>query len=549
MKKLVLIILAISTLLLVLILSVRVKSGKIKKGSSVSEAAGELLTKEAQDIRENGVDILVNGKSLGRFGYRIKIDDNLKVYASGRFLEDIMGCSVNVYKNGKVEVDRSKSNLSFSKDDVEIIDDEVFIPVSDHAAELCYKIDYSFKDNSVDFVCLDGGNFLPEAYDMREHGRVSPVRDQGKYGTCWAFASLGALESISLPKEENEYSVDHMSRNNGYSMEIGDGGEHTMSIAYMAAWRGPVYEKDDVYGDGKSDDSLKAVKHLEEAIVINSRDDYRIKSAIYKYGGVETSLYMEMSYGSSKSKYYNEETSSYFYNGDMKSNHDLVIVGWNDNYPKENFLNKPKKDGAFICKNSWGTDFGEDGYIYVSYEDVNIGKQAIVYTRIAGTDNYDNIYQTDQLGWVGQMGFGKESAYFANVYTAKENETLKAISFYTTGDDTSFTVFVVPGYEDIDSLDKGRIEIGKGETRYAGYYTVDINQDIDLEKGEKYAVIVSIKTPGSEKPIAIECEAGSRTGGLDLTDGEGYMSLYGEVWHSAEEENANICLKAFTDNK
>ena len=111
---------------------------------------------------------------------------------------------------------------------------------------------------------------------------------------------------------------------------------------------------------------------------------------------------------------------------------------------------------------------------------------------------------------------------------------------------TSISVFVVTDYEEMNSLNRGRKEVGKGETRYAGYYTVDLNQDIELEPGQKYAIIMSITTPGSERPIAIECDAGERTANLDLSDGEGYMSLYGEIWQNSEEKEANICLKAFT---
>jgi len=549
LKKIIVGIFILFTAALLAIFNSDVKPGKIEKKSETSAAARTLLENKARFIQENGIDILIDGKSLMNFGYKLKIDDELKVYASERFMEDIMGCSINVYKSGKVIVDRAKTELEFSSDEVELLDGVRFIPISDVVDRLGYRVEYNFKKNQINFINIDDGRFLPDAYDMRDHDRLTPVRDQGDFGTCWAFASLGALESITLPEEENIYSVDHMSLNNGYSLDISDGGEHTMSIAYMASWRGPVYEKDDIYGDGVTNNSLKAVKHLEEAIIMNSRDDNKVKSAIYKYGGVETSIYMEMDYGSTTSEFYNEETHSYFYDGKASPNHDIVIVGWNDHYPKENFAKKPKNDGAYICKNSWGDDFGEDGYIYISYEDVRIAEQAIVYTRIADQDNYDNIYQSDNLGWVGQMGFGKETAYFANVYTAKSDEVLKAISFYATGDNTSFKVFVVTDFKDDSSLNSGRLEIGKGETRFAGYYTVDLSQNIELKKGQKYAVIVSVKTPGSEKPIAIECDAGNRTKGIDIKDGEGYMSLYGEKWHRAEDSGANICLKAFTDNK
>ena len=549
MKKVLFAVLMISVAFLILIFSADVKPGKIKKGQGIDEAVKNLVADKAADIHENGIDILIDGKSLRRFGYHIRIDDNLNVYTSERFMEDIMGCSVNVYENGLVKIDRGKTELEIPAGETELVEDEMYIPVSDRIESLGYEIEYSFKNNTVNFICQDGGNYLPSAYDMRDHDRVTPVRDQGKFGTCWAFASLGALETTTLPKEKCIYSVDHMSHHNGYNLDVSDGGEHTMSIAYMAAWKGPVYEKDDEYGDGETNDDLKAVKHLEEAIVMNARDDNKIKSAIYKYGGVETSIYMEMTYGSSYSECYNPDTCSYYYRGSMSPNHDIVIVGWNDNYPKENFSETPARDGAFVCKNSWGEDFGDGGYIYVSYDDVNIGNQDIVYTRLADSNDYDNIYQSDILGWVGQMGFGEESAYFANVYTAEKDEILKAISFYATGDNTSFTVFVVPDYVDDKSLNSERKEIGKGETRYAGYYTVDLSHDIELTKGQKYAVIVKVKTPGSEKPIAIECDAGSRTEGLDLSDGEGYMSLYGEKWHRAEDSDANICLKAFTDDR
>lgn len=539
----------------------------IKKNALYDAAAeGGLGDSVLSQAEEQGFDIMIEGRSINDFDYSVELGDDMAVSCSDRFLEDIVGCSVNVYKNGEVTVERKDIKIEYPSsgsrvrvitdgskvEDKEIVgevkalkDGTVMLPTDGLLGLLGYDTEFIYNRRAVNFKCIDDGEYLPDMYDMREAGRVTPVRDQGIYGTCWAFASLGALETILMPREENIYSVDHMSMNNSFSLDISEGGEHGMSISYLASWKGPVLDKDDPYGDEKTVSHLQAVKHLEEAIIIKERDDEAVKSAIFKYGGVETSLYLEMPYGGEYSDYYNSETGSYYYNGDMEPNHAVVLIGWDDSYPKELFSHKPSKDGAFICKNSWGTSFGKEGYFYVSYEDVNICQETVIYSKLADADDFDNIYQSDILGWVGQIGFKQDSAYFANCYTAGHREDLAAVSFYATGPDTTFSIYLVRHFKDKKSLND-RMLVGEGQTRYAGYYTVEFDEDIPLDEGEKFAVIVSINTPGSERPIAIECDDGKRTENMKLDDGEGYMSLYGEVWRRAENEGCNICLKAFT---
>lgn len=128
----------------------------------------------------------------------------------------------------------------------------------------------------------------------------------------------------------------------------------------------------------------------------------------FTYGGVQSSLYTAMVSDRDDMHYYRKETGAYWYNGDEKPNHDVVIIGWDDHYSRDNFNQPPEGDGAFICANSWGGEFGDDGYFYVSYYDTNIGIHNILYSGIESADNYDHIYQADLCGWVGQLGYGKD---------------------------------------------------------------------------------------------------------------------------------------------
>ena len=206
-----------------------------------------------------------------------------------------------------------------------------------------------------------------------------------------------------------------------------------MSMAYLLSWEGPVWESEDPYGDGFSPDGLKAREHVQEIQILPSKDYEAIKKAVYLEGGVQSSLYTSMRDYESESVYYNRDTNSYCYIGTEKPNHDSVIVGWDDDYPKENFNMELEGDGAFICTNSWGENFGDQGYFYVSYYDTNIGVHNIVYTGIEPTDNYDNIYQSDLCGWVGQIGYGEDTAWFANAYKTKTKEELAAAGFMQQG--------------------------------------------------------------------------------------------------------------------
>ncbi|WP_458787033.1 lectin like domain-containing protein [Vallitalea sediminicola] len=408
-------------------------------------------------------------------------------------------------------------------------------------------------DNRVVIINSDNGPYKDKAnarYDLREEGNVTSVKNQKNLGTCWAFAALGSIES-SLLKQSGEiydFSEDNVSLKHGYNLTQDEGGDFMLALAYFARWSGPILESDDIYGDGISTKDVKSVKHLQEAYFIPADNFETIKNTVKNYGGVHTSIYWEYR-DTENEKYYNRNTYSMNYDGEEKSNHDVVIVGWDDNYPKENFIIRPEGDGAFICKNSFGTDFGEEGYFYISYYDTYVGKQNMVYSKIEDNDNYDKIYQADWLGLVGKLGFNTDTAYFSNVYeTGNQQEQLNAISFYTTGINSKYEVYIVEDFTSKDDL-KNMIFLESGFREYSGYYTIKLKQPITLDKNKKFAVIIKMTTPGTKFPIAAEFDRDVKwLGKVDLSDGEGYISYDGEVWEDTEEVlQSNVCLKAFTD--
>lgn len=533
------------------------------KRTTARNFSSEFLSDLAEMDNQKGVSVVVGQETLSF------VEEKPYVSAKGCLmfpvdqLTDAFNCSTQVYENGNILIEKGSNSISLYtnsaaaningqlvelKDKVQIVSDKLYVPIGDIAQYINYDFVMNYKTASASMARIAAEVELPKHYDMRELERVTPVRDQGLYGTCWAFASLAALETTLTPQENLMFSPDHMSLCNSFSLGQNEGGEYTMAIAYMASWQGPVYESDDPYGDGKTNPDLKARKHLEEAQILAPKDYVAIKEAIYKYGAVETSIYTQMKTANSWSGYYNRERATYYYNQEATCNHDIIIVGWDDDFPKEYFTITPENDGAFICKNSWGTEFGEDGYFYVSYEDANIGTTNVVYTKLGDANNFDNIYQSDLLGWRGQLGYEKDQAYFANVYRAGEDEELAAVSFYATDVDTTYQVYVVPEFEDEDSLNDRKL-VAEGSFEQAGYYTVRLDEAVKLKDNQKFAVVVHIQTPGAVHPVAIEYDADSRTREFDITDGEGYISLYGNKWMSAEKnKDCNLCLKAFTND-
>ncbi|MDP3564796.1 MAG: lectin like domain-containing protein, partial [Methanoregula sp.] len=264
-----------------------------------------------------------------------------------------------------------------------------------------------------------------------------------------------------------------------------------------------------------------------------------IKNALTNWGAVKASIYWD-------DLYFNE-TNDAFYNGiSTSTNHAITIIGWDDTYPASNFNTAPAGPGAFIVKNSWGSGWGNAGYFYISYYDLQIGNRCVVFMGEPIT-NFNRVYSYDPLGWVRDYGYSPStSARFANIYTSQSAETLKAVGFYTTDSNAAYVVTIYRSPDSGPIYTGGSAATTSGTLGSPGYHTVTV-PDVALTAGQKYSIVVSVTNPTYAFPVAIEAPDPGYASPI-AHGGESYTSSDGVTWNdlTTEISNANVCLKGYT---
>ncbi len=395
---------------------------------------------------------------------------------------------------------------------------------------------------------------FPATYNLVNMGKVSPVKDQGSGGDCWAFATFGSLESYLLPGLNTTYSENNLKNLNDFdpsgNYSCNAGGNSVMSTAYLARWgtnmtdytsapiaAGPVTSKFDPYNAGScggSPTTSQTAMDLQNVYFLptkqNATDNNAIKSALMTYGGVYTAFYWE-GYSNVNTTYWNNSTAAYYDGNIVGSDHAVTIVGWDDNYTASNFSTHPAGNGAWICKNSWGTSFGDNGYFYVSYYDQNMGYvENSVFTAVPAT-TYTTNYQYDPFGSVGTIGFGSSTGYGANVFTANSTGTLTAVSFWAPLADTQYTAQVYVNPTAGDPTSGTLMSTISGTASYAGYYTENLTTTVPLTNGEPFAVVVQFTTP-TGNPIPFQARVSSYDDNApNAAAGQSFISPDGTTWY------------------
>ncbi len=387
---------------------------------------------------------------------------------------------------------------------------------------------------------------VPSYYDLRQQQRVTPVKDQGPNGSCWAFATYGTAESILLPAQNKDFSEKHMRNTHGFDWGPDDGGNRDVAAAYLARWGGPIKESDDPYSpyDFSSPSYLKPSMELDKIYFVpdvrGAYDTEELKQAIMTYGACYTTVYGNRDYT-------NMQTMGHYDGGQGRANHAVTIVGWDDSFSRNLFNYSPPGDGAWIVKNSWGSNWGsKQGYYYVSYYDSVIARNnSFVFLKPKNENK--SIWSYDPLGMTSTMGGSSNTAYFANVFGPSEtNIEVTEVGFFVPSNGASYEIYIDKNAGSSGGFN-GKVHVKSGTTQYAGYVTVDIPPQL-ITSGSYFAPIVKLTTPGYSKPIPVEKPVSGYSSRARASRGQSFISYNGSQWMdlTSRISNGNVCLKAFT---
>lgn len=384
---------------------------------------------------------------------------------------------------------------------------------------------------------------------------LSSVKDQGDFSTCWAFASMGSLEgNLSLGNPDLDFSEDHLIWNvEDRSVNYHSGGYNFMVENYLTSGKGPVTEEEDPYGDGITNQESTS-PYFVKGFLYPHESIEGLKRYLVEYGPVGASMYVgeidEKTGEDTLYRYFDTKNHSFYYDGVLETNHDVVIVGWDDNFPKEHFIRPAPMDGAWIVKNSYGEEWGEKGYFYISYADTRFPIDPGVVSRIEERGEKEKIYFHDPNGYQSTLGYQDQDAdYMASVFQRhEEGEKITEIGVNVATENVRYSLYVIPSYVDNNMSLKRAIKVAEGVFWEKGYHVVTLPVAYTID--EKFAVIAELYTEDASMRLTIDPFADGNLKN-DVFPDQSYTSGDGVYWQEGynefdSEDSYDVCLRAYT---
>ena len=414
---------------------------------------------------------------------------------------------------------------------------------------------------------------LPSRFDLRETGGVTPARNQQNEETCWAYAAIAAAESSAaylqgiytdLSENHMKYALSADGGNAwGFDRGFDGGGNRDMAAAYFARHSGAVLEARDPPAAAQTTRPVKATEAIAPSYTVgdilflpvtggaqhlaaDAGDVEIIQRAILRFGGVFSDYrHDETRFDARYSSYWLPQATW----DSAQIAHAVILIGWDNDFPADHFLSRAPGNGAWIAKNSFGGDYGENGFFYISYYDAYIGSGATVFTNVSKTPAPLRAYQYDPFGnnstySAADMG----AAWAANVFDRGADtapETLRQVGLYTCQPNVTVTLSVGQGDQGSSPEGFAFTTVQTVTLEYAGYHTITLNDPIELDR-RWFCVQAQYSAAQGNAMLPLEGREADCPQ-ADAQAGQSWASWDGAFWTdlNTHYQNTNLCIKAF----
>jgi C1A family cysteine protease len=412
---------------------------------------------------------------------------------------------------------------------------------------------------------------LPEYFDLRDVGGmnyVTSVKSQ-QGGTCWTHGVMASIESNLLMTglwedmgeagEPNlaEYHLDWWNGFNDFynadmdppggsgGLTVHEGGDYLVTTAYLSRGDGAVRDI-----DGQSYAVPPAYQSSDFHYYYPANvhwhtggDDLAsldgIKTAIMENGAIATCYTVKSAFMQNYIQYQPPGTEDL-------PNHAVTIIGWDDN-----LITQAPEPGAWICKNSWGENWGYDGFFYISYWDKWCGREpfmgAVSFINTQFMD-YEHFYYHDYHGWRDTY---TEPGMVMNAFEAQGNHYITAVSFFTGADSVEYTASFFGSFSGGTLQDPRGTQNGSCVTR--GFHTIELDQPFEIAQGDSVYFVMEFSHGGypydrtADVPVLLGSSARVI---VESTAAPGESFYHDGAWHdfygcpdNPYPETGNFCLK------
>lgn len=336
-----------------------------------------MFDSSAVDAEEKTIDDIIDESA----GFFTELDDDKSRFnkVSQQHLKEVRTCMRNITAANRQREERLVS-LNIHTEEAELNQQHI-IGNEYRFGDTNYKLDLNIDSDALEQI-YEPHDVMAESIDLRD--RFAPIRNQGQQGSCASFAIASVIEALRHDKKRYSPAFLYWTARESNAATDSDSGATLYDVIKAAMQKGACTEdmmpySPAIFSIAPSDAALNEANKcrvLEAKTVEPNIKD--IKSALSDGYPVIIASKIFDSFSDTISGFVRHPTHTELSKGertDGHGNHAMVVCGFSD------------KERVFVVRNSWGTDFGDNGYCYIPYSYARqYFRQACIITKVSSTE-------------------------------------------------------------------------------------------------------------------------------------------------------------------